>query len=306
MFRPSLFHKTIIAAYILLNSDMSSVVKAAQTTLSQNLGGVAHKAASSGTEFSLDDVPDQTGKVALITGGSEGIGYGCVYTLLRKNIAKVFILSLSEHVISDSVQAIKEELGEEIASRMQWIHCDLSDWKQTAEVAEQVKKDTDRLDILINNAARGIMTYQETQDGIDRHMALNHIGHVILTSHLLPLLKKTAEKETVRISNQSSNAHEQTPKDTKFASVDELNTDLGPMPQYGRSKLANILYARYLTNHLHKQYPNILINATHPGVVETQMSTRDILEPYPRAGYLMKDAMKPFKKDQFEGAASTM
>ena len=285
---------------------MSSAVQAVQSTLSQNLGGVAHKAAPSGTEFALDDVPDQTGKVALITGGSEGIGYGCVYTLLRKDISKVFILSLSEKVISDSVQSIKEELGEEMANRMQWIQCDLSDWKQTAEVAERVKRETDRLDILINNAARGIMTYQETQDGIDRHIALNHIGHVILTSHLLPLLKKTADKDAVRISNQSSNAHEQTPKDTKFASVDELNTDLGPMPQYGRSKLANILYARYLTKHLHSQYPGILINATHPGVVETQMSTRDILEPYPIAGHLMKDAMKPFKKDQFEGAVSTM
>ena len=75
----------------------------------------------------------------------------------------------------------------------------------------------------------------------------NHMGHVILTSHLLPLIKDTASKgNTVRIVNQSSNAHQGAPSDVKFASVDELNQDLGPNGQYGRAKLAGILYAKYL------------------------------------------------------------
>lgn len=55
-----------------LFSNMSSAIQAAQTTLSENLGGIAQKAAPAGTTFSLDDVPDQTGKVAVVTGGSEG------------------------------------------------------------------------------------------------------------------------------------------------------------------------------------------------------------------------------------------
>ena len=153
------------------------------------------------------------------------------------------------------------------------------------------------------------MTYQETDYGIDRHMAVNHMGHVILTSHLLPLIKKTASKSpdsTIRIVNQSSNAHPSSPPDTKFADVKELNQDLGPMGQYGRSKLAGILYSRYLNRHLTAAHSNILINATHPGFVDTAMSTRDIHEPYPLGGYGMSVAMKPFKKDQFQGAVSTL
>ena len=138
-------------------------------------------------------------------------------------------------------------------------------------------------------------------------MAVNHIAHVILTSHLLPVLKSTAEKgNTVRISNQASNAHQATPSDTKFASLDELNHDLGPNGLYGRSKLANILYSRYLARHLTKDYPNILANATHPGFVDTAMSTRDIHEPYPIAGYLMSAAMAPLKKDIMQGCVSTV
>ncbi|KAI0538014.1 hypothetical protein GGR58DRAFT_469800 [Xylaria digitata] len=162
--------------------------------------------------------------------------------------------------------------------------------------------------MLINNAARGIMTYQLTEYGIDRHMAVNHIGHVVLTSQLLPSMKETAQRgNIVRISNQASNVHQSAPNDTKFESLEELNQDLGPNTQYGRSKLANILYSRHFTRVVTQAgHPNILMNSTHPGFVSTRMSKEDILEPFPLAGYGMAVGMEPFKKDQFEGAKPTL
>ena len=93
--------------------------------------------------------------------------------------------------------------------------CDLSDWEETARTASNIAKQTDRIDILINNAARGIMSYQLAKNGIDLHMATNHFGHVVLTSHLLPTLKETAKngmnsyhlgKERRRQGNQDSNS----------------------------------------------------------------------------------------------------
>lgn len=138
-------------------------------------------------------------------------------------------------------------------------------------------------------------------------MAANHIGHVILTSLLLDTIKKTADQgNTVRIVNQASNAHQAAPSDTKFESIDELNRDLGPNGQYGRSKLAGILYARYLARHLTKEHPNILANATHPGFVDTKMSREDIHEPYPLGGYAMSVGMAPLKKNIMQGAISTV
>ncbi|KAF2970637.1 hypothetical protein GQX73_g2928 [Xylaria multiplex] len=256
----------------------------------------------------LADVPDLTEKVAVVTGGSEGIGYGVTYTLLAHNIAKVYILSISEEVVKAAKEAIAKNLGQAAADKIRWFQCDLADWKKTKRVAEQIQKDTDRLDILINNAARGIMTYRLTEYGIDRHMAVNHIGHVVLTSQLLPLIKETAQKgNIVRISNQASNVHQSAPNDTKFESIEELNQDLGPNTQYGRSKLANILYSRHFTRVVTKAgHPNILMNSTHPGFVSTKMSKEDILEPFPLAGYGMAVGMEPFKKDQFEGAKPTL
>jgi NAD(P)-dependent dehydrogenase (short-subunit alcohol dehydrogenase family) len=203
--------------------------------------------------------------------GSEGIGYATAHTLLKANLAKVFIVSVSEEVKDEAVEDVRTKLGSDYADRIVWFQCDMAELPKVTEVAKQVREQTDRLDILCLNAARGIMTYQLTH-GLDRHMLINHIAHVTLTSHLLPLLKDTSSKGTVRIQIQGSNAHQAAPSDTKFESIDDLNTDLGPNGQYGRSKLANILYARYLDRHLHQSHQNILINATHPGFVETKMS----------------------------------
>ena len=110
-------------------------------------------------------------------------------------------------------------------------------------------------------------------------------------------MKKTASESgnTVRIVNLASNAHQNAPKEVKFADISELNTEL-----------AGILYAKYLNRHLTSSHSTILANATHPGVVETAMSSRDIHEPYPLGGYAMSVGMKPIKKDQFQGAVSTL
>ena len=283
-------------------------MQAVKNTIAENMGGIAHSLAPAEHQFDIEkDIPSQEGKVAVITGGSEGIGYGAAFTLLKNSLSKLIILSMSQETFNGALKDISDKLGPQYAQKVTWIKCDLGDWPAAAKAAKEISSQTDRIDILILNSARGIMSYELTDYGVDRHMAVNHIGHVTLCSHLLPILKETASKgHTVRISIQGSNAHEMAPKDTKFESLDELNRDLGPNPLYGRSKLAGILYARYLTRHLHSTHPKILANATHPGFVETKMSVEDIHEPYPVAGYGMSVLMKPLKKDQWMGATSTL
>lgn len=98
----------------------------------------------------------------------------------------------------------------------------MGDWRAVAETAKKISSSTDRVDILVNDAAKGIMTYQLTEYGVDRHMAVN----------------------TVRIVGLKSNAHQGTPSDCKFETLSKLNTDLGPNGQYEYSKLAQMLYAK--------------------------------------------------------------
>ncbi|KAH7046722.1 retinol dehydrogenase 12 [Macrophomina phaseolina] len=280
-----------------------------KNTIAENLGGsLSHSLAPEDSQFALSSVPDLTGKVAVVTGGSEGIGYGCTHTLLSHNISKLFIISQSLDIVSHALDAIRTELGPAAASRVEWLPCDLSDWDAVAEVAARIAAQTATLDILICNAARGVMTAQRAAtSGIDLHMAINHFGHAVLTSHLLPVLKATAARgRAVRVVHLGSNAHEAAPQDTGFASVEELNRDCGPNAQYGRSKLAALLYARYLARHLRAEHPNVLVNAAHPGFVDTKQSSELIHEAYPLGGYGMSVAMAPFKKDAMQGAVSAM
>lgn len=130
------------------SSKMAGIVESIRNTIGENLGGPAQ--ALSTHQFTLDEVPDLDGKVAVVTGGSEGIGFGCTYTLLKHNVAKVFVLAPRKEVMDGAIDVFAKELGQDKADRVEFIQTDLMDWPQVAQVAEQIKKKTDRLDILIN------------------------------------------------------------------------------------------------------------------------------------------------------------
>lgn len=129
----------------------SGIMETIKQTVAQNFGGAAHQAVSESQQFALEQVPSLTGKVAVITGGSEGIGYGCSHTLLTNDIKKLFILSVSKDVVDGAVDAVKGEMGQEAADKIVWLQCDLSDWKQTKETADKIASSTDRIDIMINS-----------------------------------------------------------------------------------------------------------------------------------------------------------
>lgn len=283
-------------------------MQAVKNTIAENFGVPgAHSLAPAENQFTLDEVPDLSGKVAILTGGSEGIGLATAHTLLKHDISKLYILSPGEDRAAEAVKKFEAELGAEKAGRVTWVPCDLGDWAQTKEVAEKLHSQLDRLDMLLCVAGRGIMSVQQNKYGVDMNMAVTHFGHVVLTSTLLPLLKKTAEdpSNTVRLIYAGSNLHEQAPKETSFADLAEINKDYGPNPQYGRSKLAAILYARYLARHLSPTHPRILANAFHPGIVDTRQSNTHIHEPFPILGW-GNNMMYPIKKDIWDAACSVM
>lgn len=120
-------------------------------------------------------------------------------------------------------------------------------------------------------------------------------------------MKRTADKgNTVRIVNIASNVHESTPAETEFASIEEINRDYGPNGQYARCKLATLLHAKWLHKHLSPKYPNIIVNAVHPGIVDTAQTNVHIHEAFPLLGYGMSLGLKPFRKTQFQGCTSAM
>ncbi len=131
---------------------------------------------------------DMTGKIVAITGGNTGLGKETAVKLASLG-AEVVILCKSIERGTDAVKDIKAKSGNTKCSAVQ---LNLSNMKSIEACANTLKKSFNKIDVLINNA--GIMALpvrQETDDGFEAHLGVNHLGHFVLTHHLLDLLKKS-------------------------------------------------------------------------------------------------------------------
>jgi NAD(P)-dependent dehydrogenase (short-subunit alcohol dehydrogenase family) len=232
--------------------------------------------------------PTDPVQVYVVTGGSAGIGYGIVAHLLQHKPSKIYLLSAKEEHAAEAHKSL-EEWGN--ASLVEWRQCDLQSFKQTDQVAKTLAKELDRLDALVCNAGLGVGVYNETEDGLDSHMQVNHFAQAHLALTLLPVLQKTTDS---RLVFQSSDMHRTVPSSVSFASVDEINKDIGPTYLYGRSKLAQILFVQQLVKRVQVSPP--WVNATHPGAVSTDQP-KQAEEAYGTLGKIGVAFVRPFMAD---------
>jgi len=244
------------------------------------------------------DVPNLSGKVYVVTGGSAGIGYGIVAHILEHNPAKIYLLSNKEEHAVEAQEALKV-WGD--ASKVEWRQCNLEDLRQTDEVARSLAKELDRLDALVCNAGLGVGVYNETRDGLDSHMQVNVFSQCHLTLTLLPVLQKTRDS---RIVYQSSDLHRGCKSEWKFENIAEINQDLGATFLYNRTKLAQIVFMRELYLRIKAgQFGEVTgtkglpwINSVHPGGVSTDQP-KQAEEAYGTLGTIGVAIMRPFMKD---------
>ncbi|EON66148.1 hypothetical protein W97_05391 [Coniosporium apollinis CBS 100218] len=253
------------------------------------------------------DIPDLSGKTYIVTGGTAGIGFGISAHLLQHNPTKLIMISKKEEHGQEAIEGLKK-YGD--VDKVQFIQCDFEDLKSVDKVAKELSESLQQLDGLICNAGLGVGPYNETVDGIDSHMQVNHISQFHLTLTLLHLLQKTPNS---RLAFQSSDLHRAASSSIKFASLDEINTDIGATNLYNRTKLANVLFVRALVR---RQAAGDLgfnkaaqagpyINATHPGAVSTDQQEQAI-EAYGKAAKLGVKIMRPFMKSPEEEGCRPM
>jgi NAD(P)-dependent dehydrogenase (short-subunit alcohol dehydrogenase family) len=217
-----------------------------------------------GNKYTSKSVPDLSGKVMIVTGGNNGIGYQTVIHLVRAG-AKVYMGARTE---SKARAAIKEIEAMNLRGQVIFLKLDLMDFTSARTAAREFSSKEERLDVLFNNA--GIFSTEKKSkpdaDGLEATIKTNHFAPFLFTHLLLPKLQKSSEP---RIVLTSSTMYEMSKvKDDSFTSVDTLNLNgTSEVTRYCHSKLANLLFAISLS----KKHPNILSNACHPGLVATDM-----------------------------------
>ncbi|KAF2223441.1 hypothetical protein BDZ85DRAFT_235559 [Elsinoe ampelina] len=263
---------------------------------------------SSNTFDPKSDIPDLSGKVFIVTGGSAGIGFGIVAHILAKGPEKIYLLSNKEDH-ADEAQRELTKYGN--VDKVEWKKCDLANLKQTAEVATELSK-LKRIDALILNAGLGVGPFWLTDDGLDSHMQVNFFSQFHLAMVLLPVLQKTPNSRLVL---QSSDLHRGGNDKVKFESVEEMNTDIGAMQLYNRTKLAQVLFVLALARRASRNELGFTeggtahgpwIIATHPGGVKTDQQSQAV-EAYGTMGKVGVKAVQPFLKDPIdEGCRSAL
>ncbi|KAI0334840.1 NAD(P)-binding protein [Cubamyces sp. BRFM 1775] len=260
--------------------------------------------------FKPDQIPDLTGRVALVTGGSAGIGYYAAAALAQHN-AKVLIVSANAEHGTQAEGELNDALRKSgSVGSVTWYQVDFGNLKQVDAFAKRIAEQEDRLDILILNAGIGQGPYGVTADGLERHFEVNNLAHYVIALRLLPLMKKaaaTAPPTSVRLITQSSEMHRTAPSDTNFASKEEINRDTGGGASlYGRTKLGLILLARELAQRKLSALPNpILAMSVHPGTVDTDLQ-QTWSESYGIVGKVVEKLSRAFGKDAEEGAEASL
>lgn len=199
---------------------------------------------------------DLSGKVALVTGASSGIGKETAIALAELG-ATVVCMSRNPE---GAAQEIRERSG---STRVETVAADLGTIVGARTAAAAFLQHHKQLHILVNNAGTVNPARVVTQDGLEKTIALNHMGYYVLTHELLPLLRSCAP---ARIVSVASLGHRRAQLD-----VDDLAMEKGwdIMRAYGNSKLCNILFTTELAKQL--EGTGVTANCLHPGGVRTNI-----------------------------------
>ncbi len=218
------------------------------------------------SKWTANDIPDLNGNVVIITGANSGLGLESTKALARRGATVVMACRNL-----DKAEAAKAEVLRAVPNaRLDVMHLDNASLASVRAFADAFKQQYDRLDILLNNAGIMAIPRQETADGFEMQLGVNHLAHFALTGLLLDLLTSTPG---ARVHNVSSSAAWNGSID-----LDDLmgERDYSRWGAYGQSKLANALFATELNRRLQAAGHDTIANASHPGLVMGNLQEKSL------------------------------
>jgi NAD(P)-dependent dehydrogenase (short-subunit alcohol dehydrogenase family) len=219
--------------------------------------------------WSATDIPDQTGRTAVVTGANGGLGLATARALAAAG-ATVVIAARNQERATEATGRIRDALP---GASLELVELDLSSLASVQKAAGEILAAHQTLDLLVNNA--GVMGIPErrTADGFEMQLGVDHLGHFALTARLMPALLAAP---AARIVTVTSSAHH------IGRAVDPKNPNLdgryGPWRAYGQAKLANFHFGLGLDRLLRKAGASARSLIAHPGLSNTELQAVSVEE----------------------------
>lgn len=209
------------------------------------------------------DIPDQTGRVAVVTGANSGIGFEAVRALAKRGASVI----LAVRNLEKGEAAVAKIRAAQASADLEVQQLDLASLDSIRTAAEAVKTRRDRIDLLINNAGVMFTPRQKTVDGFEMQFGTNHLGHFAWTGLMIDRMMAVPGSRVVTV---SSAAH-QISRGINFS---DLHADrrYGRVTAYSQSKLANLLFVYELQRRLSDAGVETVALGAHPGGANTNLS----------------------------------
>ncbi|MDN4517574.1 SDR family NAD(P)-dependent oxidoreductase [Mycolicibacterium austroafricanum] len=214
------------------------------------------------SKWTAADVPDQSGRVAVVTGANSGIGYEAAAVLAGRG-ARVVV-------------AVRNlDKGRQAVGRIRQLHpgadvmlqeLDLSSLASVRAAADDLRAAHPRIDLLINNAGVMYPPKQTTSDGFELQFGTNHLGHFALTGLLLDRLLPVEGSRVVSVASIAHNIQ----ADIHFDDL-QWERSYNRVAAYGQSKLANLMFTYTLARRLAAKGAPTIAVAAHPGISNTEL-----------------------------------
>lgn len=212
--------------------------------------------------WSLDQMPDQSGRTVVVTGATGGLGENVALEFARRG-ADVVLTGRNREKLDALAADIRAEVPE---ARLDSLVADFTDLDSVRAAGAEAER-LGTIDVLVNNAGIMASPYRRTVDGLEEQLATNHFGPFLFTGLLLPHLARSASARVVAV---ASNAHKMAPEPP----LDDPYTKTGRHSRwlvYGQTKLANLLFTFELDRRLTEAGLPISALAAHPGYAATHL-----------------------------------
>jgi NAD(P)-dependent dehydrogenase (short-subunit alcohol dehydrogenase family) len=208
------------------------------------------------------DIPDQTGRTAVITGASTGIGLETARQLAIAG-ARVLLGCRTRDKAERAATSIRESAPD---ADLAIVDLDLASLESVRGAAAAIVERSPSLDLLINNAGVMAVPLQHTADGFEMQFGANHLGHFALTGLLLPALEAAPAARVVTVSSPGHRMGR--------IAFDDLDASEGYRRwlRYGQSKVANLLFAYEMQRRLTNAGSPLISLACHPGGAKTELA----------------------------------